>query len=430
MTKKEAESLRENFSGIFSKLNLIHIQGKLEQEDFRDIDEKLKGIYKCLEGIATDDEKRSVMTRKKLDDYETDIKKLQEKNDEINSLQEKCNDYEISIKKLQEETNEINSLQKKLRDYEIDIKKLQEKNNELNSLHKKLNEYELYIKKLQGDIKNRNNEFNSFNEKVRLTIQDQQKEIERLKSENIKLQKEIPSLKQPQSGLKPTINEMILSPLQKKANDYETDIKKLQIEIQNKNNELNSVREKARGVINKYREEIEQLKSDNITLQEVITFLKQPQNGLKSAINSDPIHVSNLISENSKPQEIITSLKQPQNGSKIAINSDLINIFNQWALNPLRSLPQGFSYVSGDLRRRTKQTFDLVLMETKWIVDSDKKVLFPNPNFFDDQTDISELYLMDTGRLKPKGKNRIKIIEPCEIVEDGFIRFQGKLELL
>ena len=116
---------------------------------------------------------------------------------------------------------------------------------------------------------------------------------------------------------------------------------------------------------------------------------------------------------------------------------DVVSIFNIWASNPSISLPSAFFYVTGEPKRRTTQIFNESPqgIATKWIINrnrsgNDRKYLFPNPNFFDDQTDISGLYLMDTGRLKPKGLNKIKIIEACEIVEDGFIRFQGKLDLL
>jgi len=238
MTKEEAENLRKNVSGIYVKLISMYMRGKLNKEDFQNIDLGL--IYQSLENIANEDEQRSTLMREILNEYETNIKDLQEEN----------------------------------------------------------------------------SGFNSFREKVNLTIQDQLKEIEQLRSENAKL------------------------------------------------------------------------------------------------------------------QEIITSLKQPQKESNTVIKSDLKNAFNKWALNSLQSLPQGFSYVSGEIRRLTKQTFDLVTTETIWIVDNDKRILFPNPNFLDDVTDISEFYTMNLMRLKPKGKNRIKIIKPCEIIEDGFIRFQGELELL
>ena len=115
---------------------------------------------------------------------------------------------------------------------------------------------------------------------------------------------------------------------------------------------------------------------------------------------------------------------------KITFNINSVNIFNQWASNPARALPPGYKYISGEPKRRTNQKIETVSSETKWIVDPGMKLLFPNPNFLSDVTDISELYDMDLNRLKPKGKNRIKVTEPCEIVDGGFIRFTGKLELL
>jgi len=112
---------------------------------------------------------------------------------------------------------------------------------------------------------------------------------------------------------------------------------------------------------------------------------------------------------------------------------DIVSQFNMWASNPNVKLPFAFYYINNEPKRNIAQNFNesSAGAPTKWILNRNGniKYLFPNPNFMDDVTDISEFYLMDLTRLKPKGLNKIKIVEPCKI-EDDIIRFQGKLDLL
>jgi len=117
--------------------------------------------------------------------------------------------------------------------------------------------------------------------------------------------------------------------------------------------------------------------------------------------------------------------------------TDTVSQFNVWAANPSISLPSNFYFVNCKPKVRVIQTFSEspAGMPTEWIINrsGSSKYLFPNPNFFDQfmySFGLYDLYMMDTERLKAKGLNKIKIIEACEILESGFIKFKGKLDLL
>jgi hypothetical protein len=107
--------------------------------------------------------------------------------------------------------------------------------------------------------------------------------------------------------------------------------------------------------------------------------------------------------------------------------------FNLWAENPSIPLPsEAFYYIEGEMNIRTKREIKESAVETKWITNrrGTQKYLFPNPNSFNQMTNILELYKMDQARLKGRGQNKIKIITPCEISASGFVEFPGELELL
>ena len=114
------------------------------------------------------------------------------------------------------------------------------------------------------------------------------------------------------------------------------------------------------------------------------------------------------------------------------INSATVQAFNRWAANPSGDIPAGFFYLAGEFKIRLNQNVNTTNdRNAKWICDKDKVLLFPNPNSFDQFTDISELYKMDFSKLQPKGKNKIKIKQACEMAAStGFINFSGELELL
>jgi flagellar biosynthesis chaperone FliJ len=109
-----------------------------------------------------------------------------------------------------------------------------------------------------------------------------------------------------------------------------------------------------------------------------------------------------------------------------------ITRFNVWAANPTMRLPSAFTFLAGEPRILTAQQLAETTEETKWITNRTgaRKYLFPNPNLFNQMTDIRELYDMDQRMLKEKGKNKIQIITPCEISATGWIEFPGELKIL
>jgi hypothetical protein len=117
-------------------------------------------------------------------------------------------------------------------------------------------------------------------------------------------------------------------------------------------------------------------------------------------------------------------------------SDEILAHFNSWAANPSSTLSSKlFYYLKGDVKMRTLQS-QLIKNEshfpTMWIMnrEGNTKFVFPNPNFFDQRTDITMLYNYDLAQLKIKGQNRIKIIDPCKISDEGFIEFIGKLQLI
>jgi tetrahydromethanopterin S-methyltransferase subunit B len=115
-----------------------------------------------------------------------------------------------------------------------------------------------------------------------------------------------------------------------------------------------------------------------------------------------------------------------------AETDSIVQRFNRWAGDPITPLPSAFSFLAGDFRIRTNQQLVFVPEETKWCInrEGEKKYLLPNPNSFNQMTNILELYEMDQRFLREKGKNKIKILSPCEISPSGFVELPGKLELL
>jgi hypothetical protein len=115
-----------------------------------------------------------------------------------------------------------------------------------------------------------------------------------------------------------------------------------------------------------------------------------------------------------------------------AVSQDPLSVFNEWAKNPATPLPSGFYYLQNDIKIRSSQPLVKSAQETRWISNSggSKQYLFPNPNSFNEMTNISELYVITAGVLKPNGQNRLQITKPCEVKDMGYIDFPGELRLL
>ena len=202
----------------------------------------------------------------------------------------------------------------------------------------------------------------------------------------------------------------------------------------------NGNKKKIKDEIERRMSSIDELKNEQKDLAEQIrqSINSAPLESFTTRINGLEEQIENLEGK-FRQQQIETSTK-----ANIPININvskeedlssperILSCFNDWASNPHTKLPQAFYYIKGDVKIRTNMQLLESDMPTKWIVNRicDKKYLFPNPNTFDDRTDIKQIYDMDLKALKPKGQNRIKIIKPCEMTDKGFIEFKGELQLL
>ena len=199
--------------------------------------------------------------------------------------------------------------------------------------------------------------------------------------------------------------------------------------------------------INGQAQQTQQLQSENTSLttklysadikikehEKTISDLKKQIDGTRQDIPTrEPIASRGSFGS---PRETLAAApaKSVAASQKKEYSGDIVEKFNKWASNhPSSELPREFSYLEGEIKVRTAQYPRETSSKTKWIWNKtgDIKYLFPNPNFFDQMTDISDLYLMDMTRLREKGSNKIRITTPCEVMDSGFINFQGKLELL
>jgi len=147
-------------------------------------------------------------------------------------------------------------------------------------------------------------------------------------------------------------------------------------------------------------------------------------------------NISGLRSEISILRELKSKVDELYSGKRltegiVSGKLDVTEAFNVWAGNPVGPLPDAFYYIDGEINIRTKREIK-ESADGKWISNRNgtKKYLFPNPNSFNQMTNIPELYTMDQSKLKGKGQNKIRIIIPCEMTKDGFVEFAGELELL
>jgi hypothetical protein len=130
--------------------------------------------------------------------------------------------------------------------------------------------------------------------------------------------------------------------------------------------------------------------------------------------------------------EIDTAKLKRDRQTAQAVSQDPLSVFNEWAKNPVTPLPSGFYYLQNDIKIRFSQSLIKSTIETKWIANSkgNRQYLFPNPNSFNEMTDIREFYGTISGTLKSKGQNRLQITKPCEMKDKGYIDFPGELKFL
>jgi hypothetical protein len=159
---------------------------------------------------------------------------------------------------------------------------------------------------------------------------------------------------------------------------------------------------------------------------------------LESKIEDHSVKLTRLDEENrllkNRMDDIEKDTAELKNDRQTAeaVSQDPLSVFNEWAKNPVTPLPSGFYYLQNDIKIRSPQPLVKSALETKWISNSEgiRQYLFPNPNSFNEMTNISELYVIKEGALKPKDQNRLQITKPCEMKDRGYIDFPGELRLL
>ena len=107
--------------------------------------------------------------------------------------------------------------------------------------------------------------------------------------------------------------------------------------------------------------------------------------------------------------------------------------YNEWAANPSQPLPNGFEYLKNkNPRIREAQPFEPSSEPSGWIYNTGgaRRYLFPNPNTFNQMTNIRELYKLDQNLLQAKGSNAAFITDPVKVdARTGFIEYSGSLEV-
>jgi hypothetical protein len=206
--------------------------------------------------------------------------------------------------------------------------------------------------------------------------------------------------------------EQLIKQYQKALREYNTKNKNLEQQLCQKNTECEQFICEKVHTENRYNElqnKYQILEGQNKSLQQKYDIIQDENKELKLKLGD----VNNRI---------------------LADNSSLPLVieFNNWAMNPVSKISGNFKYISGEMKIRQNQVIEESVFETKWILNRDgsKYFLFPNPCLFNEMTDISELYKILSGKLRTKGQNKIKIIKPCEISDQGFIEHPGELQIL
>jgi predicted nuclease with TOPRIM domain len=258
--------------------------------------------------------------------------------------------------------------------------------------------------------------------------QEYEQKIQTLNEENKRLiqqsEKDIRALEQ---KCQETINRLQddNSRLLAEKNRYKEGYQRIHINLDNANKKINE-----RGKQIQY-------------FQDEKTALQQDYRQLNRNFDECRLKIEELERENQRlRRETIKPLDEAVYGDRKAPEKKvpeyeewplIFDAFNRWAANPTpRTLPSGFSYVEGEFRIRSKNDYRPSSSDgSKWIVNTKggKKYLLPNPLSFDLLTNISELYHMDMSRLQASN-NKIKIVKPCELLDEGYINYPGELTIL
>ena len=206
-------------------------------------------------------------------------------------------------------------------------------------------------------------------------------------------------------------------------------IDKINKKIQRLDEEIRTADDRFNAAEKRYQEDKQKAEQDSRveppTRREGIIELEKKYDELRLEVQ-EMRREGDGLREQKRQQEVVTQCITSG-------NLDVTEYFNSWAKNPSDPLPhETFYYIEGEMKIRVKREIKESAAETKWISNHKgiKKYLFPNPNSFNQMTDIRELYKMDQAKLKGMRQNKIRIVTPCEMTKDGFVEFPGELELL
>ncbi|MDR2194421.1 MAG: hypothetical protein LBP19_08155 [Treponema sp.] len=364
------------------------------------------------------DAHRTILPVKQLKKYEELEERLKKIEDDIQ------NNREISRNAVSATLNS-NTIEERLEKIESNISNIKNTISTLNNIiNNRLVNLDACIKTIEERLKDVEYDIQNSNKETRHTVTTINKWIPNIESRiktievglkhvEYDIQNSNKELINDISIINTTINNSLLN-LESRLNSIEESMRKSEFARPNQNQE-------------------------NITL-EIRTLTAQIQR-ISEAADKTTRHLTSIntrvknLEDNANMAEPVfpKKISEPPNSMSTVNKTDTtISAFNAWAANPGTKLPNEFYYLEHDMRVRREQPLTPSAMETKWISNKNgsKKYLFPNPNSFDQMTDIKELYNMDLTKLRSKGQNKIRITEPCEMSGSGFINYPGELTLL
>ena len=327
------EEIIEKLKGEGNKLrkandNIKYLE--MEKENYIQQVEEKENEIKNLEENMREKEQNLEKLNSELEDKKTDIKSLQIKYDKmekdyINQINNKS-----QIMKELENNIEIEKNEKKKQ-----IKLNQELNDNLTEANNKINNYENKIKEQSRYMKNNNNEIEELKNEI-LNLKKKIETLEKTKQDLIKdhgievdkLQKEIFNLKSVinklKSELKSKDNNMLYlneekEKLEKIKEDYITEIKEKESEIQNKTNQLNNLKDEIQQKNNLINNTDNKLKYQNNNINDLNKRLiekKEDNEKLSQEIRQLKNAISDKDFENEKLQKTILELTQELNTTK------------------------------------------------------------------------------------------------------------------
>jgi len=266
-------------------------------------------------------------------------------------------------------------------------------------------EYEIEIERLKQENADLRNKINVIQKKINLSDEMQKRSIE----------------------LNEANNQLAIELFEyKKREDKTVKLMEINTELQRQINNLGECKSEN----TKLRNKIDGFFTENHTLKDQIQKLKEERDFLER----EKMKIENAHESFSSDLPVSNEISVP---TGMTSHNDAIARFNTWATKSNHPLPQQFYFLEGDPKKR----YDTVHLAnesdspTRWIVNrvghgQHRQYLLPNPDFFDEGTDISRLYLMqDTKNLGGRGENKIEIIKACEI-QNGEIISCGELKIL